>query len=407
MSFGIKINKHVIIFLILFTIVQSMFGIEGVPDTTFIISGIGLIYGITHIRNMVKCDTKSKYLIISLVLIHLISILYCYFKYGQSFYDGIYGIHYIFISFLYFYFYNVFKIKEGIDIRVYELLIWLAVVVALLQIFQSFLYPNFNIFETVQMRNNKIRIFYKPMIIFSIFFIVSQLITYGKNVKKFFQLAILLFYIIYVYQGRGTILLLWACLLVVICRYYGLNKKKKRILVILLLMFIVIPLCIYLLKGKFGEFLFSFLNEIESGSGSGGTRINELGYYWELFLQDPLFGIGFLKGSSPLAKVIYANESRWFYMDDMGVFSTGLVCGIFGFVWISFAFFTLVWQNIVLKKINSKRSTSLRISNFMMIFMSVFGILCTDYMVSKAYIMFFCMFLSVTDAYITNQRKSN
>lgn len=404
MKDNFKIKKSSIIFIMLITLFTNIYNINGFSKLVNIISIAMLIYGVVKFPIIFKKTYSNKWWPLFLIMVHIISVVYVYFKYGQNILEGLMGIHYIFIAFSYYYFYDLFRRFPNRYEEFIKILTWIATIIAIMQILQCFI-PSISIFNVHEIRNERIRIFSSPINIWLVFYYVGQWRIKALRRYQFLQLSIILFTIFYVSQTRAIILTLSITFVIIFYKDYSIKNKLKRYMTFTCLSLILLPFLYILIKNGIFESLFSFLDEIEAGTGSGFTRLASLEYYWNLYCENPILGIGFLKGGSPLALSIYATKTRHFYMEDCGLAATLFKCGLLGLGWILYTFFIMIKNYFILTKIPTKKAHALKINLLMLIIMSVLGVINVDYFIYKENILFYFLFMSWINVYIHNFEK--
>lgn len=405
----ISLNKcrFWIIKLLVLINIMSLFQIKALPLGLILIIGYAIISGKRILCISLKHRYPSSSIVWSLLVIILINEIYCMFKYGQSIFTGILGIYYIFLIFSYFIFFDYFIKNENAVIDILKWIFMVTSIVAILSLIQFALFPHFNVFSNYAFRNGGLRIYGTALSYYAQVFLISFLVagdTYkGEKIRKV-QLAILLMTLVIVSKSRGGVITLVLATIYII--YKKLITQKNGFLKILIFTGIVGVLLKIVLKSNYGDFIFSFLNEIEQGSGSGSTRINEMEYYYNEFLKNKLFGIGVLRGGSSLADLIYRKD-LWYYIEDLGITGFVFQTGILGLGWIVFVLISLVKKIKILLKTKNKMACIVSYSAVMILITSLVGITNTNYIVDRASIICFCILLAMMDALIVKLRRVN
>lgn len=329
-----KLSKEQIIVILLILINERGFYLIN-SNLVFIVSLIGLFTGILMSNKIISCSYTFKWIVLSYIAVCLISIIYSYFRYGQSLYDGIYGTHYIFIYLLYFYFVDLFGTKKNDDYiePVKNVIITMGTIATLLLIFQSIIYPRIIIFSVLySVRNESLRIMtYGGLILFS-FTLVSVDLVKKFEFKRLISFVFMLYYFVFVSQIRGTILL--SSLSLMSIYIYHCKKRKKDLAFLMIPLLIICGIFIGRKMDILNKVIISVLDEINNKSGTAGIRVREIEYYYDLFRNNILFGIGILGDRFPLRKIIYGTKYYWFFVEDIGslafIFQTGLI----GALWL-------------------------------------------------------------------------
>lgn len=149
--------------------------------------------------------------------------------------------------------------------------------------------------------------------------------TYNIKKKEFvINIILTLVYQFFIAQTRSSMLLLISCFCVIlILKKYSTNFKKYfSVIIVLALLITLIPYFI-------NQINYLISNQID---WSYYHRVDEFGYYWNQFLQSPVFGIGLLKDQPDYAGYFQIVKGITGYnsYSDVGIVGTMGKLGIFG-----------------------------------------------------------------------------
>lgn len=384
-------KQEILIWLLLLLQLSSLFAFNSLIVAVIIL----LIYSFLHIIDIVKIPRASTALIFSILIIGLVNSVYNKFMYGQSIADGFIGIYFLGMFFSYFIFIRYFeKDKRRID-KLNERVMVISAIVAILAILQTLLYPYINLFD-FSIRNGRMRIPGTAMSFFAEIIGIAYLLMGRANVKMKVSLAILVFALFYVSQSRSGIILLFLAAVFTIAKKL-LNAKSKEAVVLLFVFTTGIVIFILLLsRTEIWQNIFSFVDEIDSGAGSGATRVSEMQYYWEQMSGKELFGLGLLRGGSSLANWIF-REDLYYYIEDLGLLGFIFQTGLLGLLWVVYAVVKIIIKISRLTKRKTQISSTISMVLVMLLIVTLVGITNANYIVARSVIFFFCMLLAEAD----------
>lgn len=393
-----KFSKlKIMINLLVFFHIIAMCGFNAI----ILVSLMSIYYTVLNFRQIVKTDYKSKFLVASGILVAFINVIVCKIKYNQSFAQGIVGIYFIFIYLSYFLFYDYFMLYDNGIKRVIRLIFWAATLIAVLEIIQSVFYPLFNVFEYT-LRNGKVRIYEVELSFFAEIIAFSYLI-FGQSTKKIkIQMVLMVTGLIFVSQSRGAFIVLCVSGIIAIIRKYWKEATIRSLINNLIFFGLLVEGGYLFSKTSYWDFLFSFFDEIQTGMGSGATRLHELIYYFSELQKEPWFGLGIIRGGSVLADKIYRKD-LWYYIEDCGLLGYIFQTGIVGILWIIVVFASLLKKIRKLIKIKTTISKIIINSLSMLIIASLVGFLNANHIVSRTSILFFSILLVIADVYIKKE----
>lgn len=393
-----KLSKlKIMINLLVFFHVIAMCGLNAI----ILVSLMSIYYAVFNFRRIAKTDYKSKFLVVSGILVAVISVIVCRIKYNQSFAQGIVGIYFIFIYLSYFIFYDYFMMYDNGIKRVIRLIFGAATLIAVLGIMQSIFYPFFNVFEYT-LRNGKVRIYEVELSFFAEIIAFSYLI-FGQSTKKIkIQMGLMVIGLIFVSQSRGAFIVLCVSGIIAIIRKYWKEATLRSLIKNLFFLSLLVEGVYLFSKTPYWDFLFSFFDEIQAGMGSGATRLHELIYYFSELKKEPWFGLGIIRGGSVLADKIYRRD-LWFYIEDCGLLGYIFQTGIVGTLWIILVFASLLKKIRKLVKIKTTLSKMIINSLSMLIIASLVGFLNANHIVSRTSVLFFSILLAMADVYIKKE----
>ncbi len=338
---SLNINIFYILFLVLLLINDSFFYLFSETNLTFIVSAISLILCVFSFDT--KYIKSFIFLVPLLIIICGVSIIYSNFAYGQSIIEGINVCHRYLIYLLVLFYLKQIKKESTVNCLI-RIVVNVAVVFAIIAFIQYFLYPNVVFFKEYTTRNGNIRLFVNSSCVtFSLIYLLGKIFQEFKTIDLF-KLIFLFLFIIFVNQGRGEIMIFFISLVILIFVkvFLSLNKTSRTIL--LILSPIILAGFLFLFMVLFRNQIDSLLKEINAGSGSGFTRVNELLYYSNLLFKSPVFGIGTL--SDDLALKYYMTDELHYYMEDTGVLEFIFKNGLFGLIWI-IAYFCFIFKAMI------------------------------------------------------------
>ena len=361
-----------------------------------------IMYATLHIKEIITWKYPSKYLINAMGIIGLFQILYCKIVYNQSILDGASGIYFIALFLSYYFFYNyITQDYERINILNDKILI-IAASVSVLCILQSVLYPHINIFE-FSMRNGRMRIPGTAMSFFAEIIGITYLYNGKATTKRKILVSILVFALIFVSQSRGgTILLFCAAVIALIKKLIDSKSKQSMVLLFAFVLGLVALLAI-LSKTEYWNQIFSFVNEMQEGSGSGATRMNEMKYYFLQLQGNEAMGLGLLRGGSILADKVFRTDLHYF-IEDLGLLGFVLQTGVIGCIWVVWAVLAIVRKISKLRKIGKEDTRLIGTVLVMLLVVTLIGFANTNYIIARSTILFFAMVLAQADVLIDRER---
>ncbi|MDD3416420.1 MAG: O-antigen ligase family protein [Lachnospiraceae bacterium] len=354
-----------------------------------------LFYSFLHVKTIIKNSYPSKSIVLSVIALGLINTIYCLYTYRQGLADGIFGIYYLGLFISYFLFVRYFKRDISRIDKLNELVMIIAAVVSMMTILQSLFYPYINVFS-FSVRNGRMRILGTAMSFFAEILGIAYWMT-GRATKRMkISLTILIFALFFVSQSRsGIILLFVACAFAEMKRL--LEKKSKRSIFMLLGFAIGLFVVVVLIsKTTLWNQVFSFMDEIEEGSGSGATRMREMSYYWNQLKGKEIFGLGLLRGGSVLADSVFRTD-LYFFIEDLGLLGFVFQTGYLGLAWVVYAIISILKNMSRLAKVHSQISVTIRLSFTMLLIITLIGFTNANYIVGRSSIFFFCMLLAEVD----------
>lgn len=268
------------------------------------------------------------WMIFVLMLIELYGIILAYFHYRQNPIIGLIGTHYIFIYAFYFVF--VDYLGKGNSYKNLEVLkniiIKLGLLLAVLLILQSFIYP-VEIFKLAYGYRNGLRIQGCHFMQYAFVVATCDLINCFTR-KKIVSVIIMGYYLIVLNQSRNVILVSFIVFLFIFYRKMYERNKKWFVIGVLILPIILIVSWNYGIGSILGE----VLREAQNIKGNVGMRVKELKYYYDLLKDSHYLGIGILGDRFSLRNSIYGT-AQGFYLEDIGISAFVLKTGVIGLLW--------------------------------------------------------------------------
>lgn len=395
------IKKMNIMFFILFFLNESFLYLFGSRNYTMVVSIIAFVYGLLRIKHIILHKYYFKVVILLLILINLISLFYSKFEYGQPISTGLIGTHYFFIYFLYFFFIDMLKSKKNKILveDVIKFAINFSVFVSVLSCLQSLLYPHL-VFLHVDIgeRNGGVRFF---QLLGPVIF--GYILTLGKLLEKYSNKYLLLllfqfFCIYYVGRTRSVILYLLIGTIVTIVISYKKHQKLKWILMLFTPTIVLAGSSSLMSSSFYQNYIGSVFTQITDLSGTIATRYYSYNYYYELFIQNVLFGIGSIVSQYDLSsEILLTNNS--FYLGDLYIVGFIFKYGILGLLWIIYFLFKL----IKLYRIWSKQS---QFSNLIVFkICGIISLILINEINSKVYVLYTVFFLVFCEPLL--QKKDN
>lgn len=389
-SNNIGISKYLIV-ITLIIINESLFYLQN-RNLVFVVSIIGLLYGVLHINSIIRSNYTFKYWILSLVLVVLVSVIYAFFRYGQPILDGLYGFHYVFIYFLYFYFVKLFSaIGKNGESSIWDLIVIIGTLLAIFFLIQVVLYPRFTIFHVnYSMRNGHVRFFEGfPLILFSMMLTFVSLLKKIK-LKYIVYFSIQVSAVLYVSQTRNFIIAYGLAFLIL----YLFNRGKY---IVFKFFYVLLPLILSLFIFRdvafYHDVIFSVLKQYQTDSGTVGVRLSEIQYYFDLFLEYPIFGIGLLGSTFSLTNIIYGTQYYYYYTSDIGLLGFVFQTGILGMIWIVLFIFKLVVQYTKMRTYNSDHRKLV----LLVIVTIIVGFPFLNIITERSSVLYFALFLAFAD----------
>ena len=389
-------KQEILIWVLLLLQLSSLFAFNGLIVAVIIL----LAYSFLHIKVIAKIPRASTTLVLSIVIIGLVNSVYNKFMYGQSISDGLIGIYFLGMFFSYFVFIRYFENDKSRIDKLNERVMIISAVVSVLAILQTLLYPYINLFD-FSIRNGRMRIPGTAMSFFAEIIGIAYLLMGRANTRMKVSLAILVFALFYVSQSRSGIILLFLAAVFTIAKKM-INAKSKKAVVLLLGFVIGIVIFILLLsRTQIWQNIFSFVDEINSGTGSGATRVNEMLYYWKQMSGKELFGLGLLRGGSALANWIF-REDLHYYIEDLGLLGFIFQTGLLGLLWVVYAVVKIIAKISGLTKGKTQISNTISMILVMLLIVTLVGVTNANYIVARSTIFFFCMLLAEADVLLAD-----
>lgn len=179
-----------------------------------------------------------------------------------------------------------------------------------------------------------------------------------KNIYYVISFVILCSAMLYVAQSRAYTVVI-ACTLSAMV-LFDTNNQRKFIRKIL---FVGLIACL-----AFGtDFIQSYYNSIFTKYEiSVSARTYAYGYYWSVFLKNPIFGFGLLKDQANYGS-IYSGPLRMAFLDDVGVVGQLAMLGVF-FIPIVIGFYVLLFRLYFrAKKIHGKNTLLIGLLTYMVL----------------------------------------
>ncbi len=384
-----KINQKTKISLTLFFIIlfeENLFYLTD-RNMIFVLSVSGLILFVLELCSKSHDNPSFRKEMIFLFFIEIIGIFFALLFYGQNLIIGFYGNHFIFMIGWYFYLYRLLKpniTSKYTDFASKQIIVY-GVVILSIVIVQGLLSNQIQFLKLgYSIRNGFVRI--SGVHIGGIAFSLAL----SNEIKKHRPINLLMILVFLVYsvffnQSRFGILitiitLIWAYLHF-LSKLKNQNKKKKYIL----LSVFCIPALIITSIFLWNRIVTGF-TELFNGTGTGGVRVDEIAYYWELLKQKHFLGIGMLSYQFESTGIIY-NTSGYLYLEDVGMFSIIFKLGIFGFAFLIVFFRKLIF---IIKKSSDSWQRNLAI---ILLISTGVGFLGTQIFDSKYNLIYYCLML--------------
>lgn len=393
-----RVNKQdTFLFFLLLLQLTSLLGFNGL----ILCVGFIMLYTFLHIKSIVSQKYSSKYLIDAICIIGLLNIVYCWVIYKQNITDGLIGIYYFGLFFSYYFFYNYFgKNYERIG-KANSYILTMSVIVSIVAIAQAVFYPYINVFDFT-MRNGRMRIWGTAMSFFAEIIGIAYLLNGKTNSKIKITVGVLIFALVFVSQSRGGIILLFVAVIIAFMKKSINSRSRNEIIKMFGLLIILVIGILALSKTKYWDQLFSFIDEIQEGTGSGATRLNEINYYFTQIKGKEFMGLGLLRGGSLLADKIFRTDLHY-YIEDLGILGFILQTGVLGCIWILWIIISIVRKIIQLTKIENYEARHVCYVLVMLLVVTLVGITNTNYIAARTSILFFSMILAQTDVLIDRE----
>ncbi|WP_218971539.1 O-antigen ligase family protein, partial [Neobacillus soli] len=328
-------KKKLILFsmVLLVVLLQENFIYMTKLNTSFLLSITGLLIFLFKFGDIVKKPYTFKFLIISLMIVEFYGIMIGCIYYSQSFYEGIYGTHYIFMYGWYFAFVDAMRsnVNKKYAFYVKEILVFIGTFITVLLMIQGILYSKIVFLDLTYSMRNGLRIMGS--------YILSQVLTfiYVDIIYKFsFQkliIAFLMTYYVIVYnQSRGTIMIFVICIVLIIMKRIISEKNILKITTMFLVILVGVILIIQ--TGFIQKIIQNIFFEVNENTGNVGVRLDAIKYYWDILLDHWLLGIGILGDKFELKELIYGTTQYYYYMEDIGTLAFLFKTGIVGLIWI-------------------------------------------------------------------------
>lgn len=305
-------------------------------NTINLLSIIGLFLFLVNGKNIFKRHYEFKTLVLSFILIQLFGIILSNIYYGQGIFQGIYGAHYIFIYGWYFYLVDLMRINCSKPYNEYaeytkNYLVKLGLIIVSVVILQGALYDKVVFLNLKYALRNGLRIsgcyIATPIFIFLLADIFKKF-----NLKRLIAICIVSYYLIKFNQSRSLIIVLLISMIILYLRNL-ITKNFKFGIKDLFIIYIGIIILIATYK-YWSSMIGEMLNEMSSVKNTGGVRIREMQYYYELLKERHFWGIGILAYEFPLTEIIHGTAQYYYYLEDVGMFSMLFQTGILGVIWL-------------------------------------------------------------------------
>lgn len=353
-----------------------------------LVSLMGVIVIIFNFKNIVERKYIFKKYIIAINIICFLSSIGSYYMFGQPLNQGIYGMNFIFIYFIYFFFTDLLRNTTESDLyNIKEKIVMFATILSVLYIFQAILYPKLILFNMdYAERGARVRFFNGYVfIMFSIVIAYSMILT-KFNKKVFINFLVQIISLVVVSQTRNFIL----GIAIVLLAGLFISNKLNRIIILYLVLFI---LTIYLVffsssENEINKIISSTINETITRTGTIGTRFNEFIFYWELLKKNIFTGIGILYSRFELTPIITGYYPYYYFIGDLGLIGVIIQTGIIGMIWMVMFFYKIFSFS---KKIKNKENSYLLKFTLILIIATFASGLIFD----KGSIMYICLILAI------------
>ncbi len=384
-----KISQKTKISFILFFIIlfeENLFYLTD-RNMIFVLSVSGLLLLLLEVCSRYHDNPSFRKEMIFLFLIEIIGVFFALLFYGQNLIIGFYGNHFIFMIGWYFYLYRLLKpniTSKYTDFASKQIIVYGVVILSVI-IFQGLLANQIQVLKLgYSTRNGSVRI--SGCHIAGVAFYLAL----SNEMKKHrpINLLMILVYLVYsVFFNQSRFGLLITIITLVWAYFHFLSKLKnqsKKKNYILLTVF-CIPALIITFIFLWDRIETGFI-ELFNGTGTGGVRVDEIAYYWELLKQKHFLGIGMLSYQFESTGIIY-NTSGYLYLEDVGMFSIIFKLGIFGFAFLIMFFRKLF---LIIKKSSDSWQRNLAI---ILLISTMVGFLGTQIFDSKYNLIYFCLML--------------
>lgn len=387
-------KQDMFLFFLLLLQLTSLLGFNGL----IICAGFIILYSFLHIKSIIFQKYSSKYLINAICIIGVLNIVYCWVIYKQNIIDGLMGIYYFGLFFSYYFFYNYFiKNYERIG-KANSYILTMSVIVSIVAIAQSLFFPYINLFEFT-IRNGRMRIWGTAMSFFAEIIGIAYLLKGKANIKIKIIVGVLIFALVYVSQSRGGIILLFVAVIITSMKKTINSGSRKKINKMFSFLIVLGVGLLALSKTEYWNQIFSFADEIQKGTGSGATRLNEMNYYFIQIKGKELMGLGLLRGGSLLADKIFRTDIHY-YIEDLGILGLMLQTGILGCVWVIWTIISMIGKIKQLRRIENDDAKHVSYVLVMLLVVTLVGITNTNYIAARTSILFFSMILAQADVLI-------
>ncbi|WP_236161281.1 O-antigen ligase family protein [Lactobacillus delbrueckii] len=368
-DFKISMSKFVIISLMV-----SAVGFFAIPRTSSIIYSSDLInvsvlvisvfsffFSSGHVLSNKYLKSYQNWMLFTIALwITLVTYsTIIYYRYGQTLIQVLStGYGYLIFGMLFPLAYYQEHLKDPDYLK--KVIVNISLIAAILSIAQVFLY-NFGItlldIGTVtsdKFRNGTLRFGVGSNLVpFALLITLLDAINYSENRKKNWTFSVIfLIDILYASKTRS----LWMYLIVTIYLviiFFVKNKRAK-----LLLIFIGLIVFAYIL---FSGVWYNFFFDLSTDSGVN-MRSNTLNFYWKEFLEHPILGMGYIKGSTATPELLsllmgplWYGKIRYYYRSDVGFVGLINESGIIGAIWYISIIHVLLKQSLYLLRKNNKK----------------------------------------------------
>ena len=338
-----KIYLIDVILIVLLLFNESFFYLFSSTNLTVITSIFSILLGLCGLIQRNKYPKIMICFIVLALIGNVLSICYSTYAYSQGMVAGLGNINRYFIYLSYLFFYPYYSNRDNLN-RLLKLIVNISFIIAILCIVQAFLYPKIVFFKDYAVRDGNIRLYAVTSLLsnVSISFLIYEFMK-NKKVVAIVKLLTIFLAIVFGFRSRGYIIFTALSIVLSIYLYllvFGKNKTKSAVKIFSPIIILGIFFVGYLI---FDETINSIANEIETSSGSGATRVNELIYYFGCLKENIIFGLGTVTGD--LAKDVYGTNLYWYYMEDTGALSVIFKLGIFGIAWL-LNYFIIIFGSI-------------------------------------------------------------